>query len=107
MPGIFFYKGVKFNVISVTRGGCGSNSLEKALRNIWMAPYVYNMTDGYLLLSKVTHLHWGIPMYNSIYSCVIVNLHYPVQQLHSMYNHVCVNMYTLYFNLFIGPFLTF
>ena len=34
------YEGVKFNVISVTRGGWGSNSLEKALRNIWMAPYV-------------------------------------------------------------------
>ena len=59
------------------------------------------MTDGYLLLSKVTHLHWGIPMYNIIYSCVIVNLQYPVQQLHSMYNHVSVNMYIHYISIYL------
>ena len=30
-PGKKFYEGVRFNVISVARGGWGSNSLEKSV----------------------------------------------------------------------------
>ena len=37
-PGKKCYKGVRFNVISVTGGGWGSNAQEKALRNTGMAP---------------------------------------------------------------------
>ena len=37
-PGKKRYEGVWFNVISITRGGWGSNSQEKALLNTSMAP---------------------------------------------------------------------
>ena len=62
------YEGVRFNVISITRGGRGSNFQKKALHNTWMTPL-----PSYLI-NRNRAFHW-------IYNETLINLTSQLQNL--------------------------
>ena len=63
------YKGVRFNVISVTRGWVGVNFPEKkALRNTGMAPKPMGILPVFsMIIKKVVHSHTHIHIYSAQY----------------------------------------